>query len=664
MTWNMDDPRWTAYALGELSEADRAELDAVIEADPEARAYLESLRETIGAIEAELSAAPAPALDDLQRQRIQVAAKGGRSARRRWLAIAGAATGVAAAAAIAVTVIGSNSAKLDSNSSDRADDRLLSLGSASPSGPSPDRTIDLATKAGALGVRNGQGQGQAVNADPAMMPADSFKLMPGQAGTKDQDVRHDTEAYSRIDDNPFFRTRTDPVSTFSIDVDTASYSNLRRFLDNGSRPPKDAVRIEEMINYFHYDYPAPKGNEPFSITTEVGPAPWDRSHRLVRIGLRTPEVPDTQVPARNLVFLIDTSGSMQDADKLPLLVRSLGMLVENLRPQDRVALVTYAGAPGLVLDSTADKAAIRQALTQLDAGGSTNGGAGIELAYRVAERHFKKGGINRIVLCTDGDYNVGTTTEGALTRLIEREREGGVSLTVLGFGMGNLKDSTMEKLADRGNGNYAYIDSLFEARKVLVEEAGATLVTVAKDVKLQIELNPATVAGYRLIGYENRILRNQDFNDDTKDAGDIGAGRSVTALYEVVPAGVPVPSPKVDPLKYQTSTKPDVAAASGELMTIKIRYKAPDGNESKLLSRAVPGDAARTDLDDTSVDYRWAAAIAAFGMALRESPYRGNMSWSQIRALAAAAVGRDAAGYRKQAIALIDTASKLPKVDP
>jgi Ca-activated chloride channel homolog len=476
----------------------------------------------------------------------------------------------------------------------------------------------------------------------------------------EQDPAMNTEAYARADDNPFFRTKTAPLSTFSVDVDTASYANLRRFLRERSLPPRDAVRIEELINYFHYDYPAPDKGEPFSITTEIGPSPWNARHQLVRIGLKAPAIDDRQVPARNLVFLLDVSGSMMPPNKLPLLKRAMGLLVDTLRPEDKVSIVTYAGSTGVVLPPTsgASKDAIRVAIARLDSGGSTNGAAGIQLAYDQATAAFLKKGINRVILCTDGDFNVGLTSEGELTRLIERERERGVFLTVLGFGMGNLKDATMEKLADRGNGNYAYIDSIAEARKVLVKEAGATLVTVAKDVKLQIEFNPAAVAGYRLIGYENRVLRNEDFNDDKKDAGDIGAGHNVTALYEIVPVGVEVPGGKVDDLKYQQPGGASAAAGSGELLTVKIRYKAPDANTSQLLSRTVTG--AAPELARTSTDFRWAAAISAFGMLLRDSPHRGNLSWAQIKALAEGAVGGDAEGYRKEAVKMIDLASRLP----
>lgn len=485
-------------------------------------------------------------------------------------------------------------------------------------------------------------------------------IAPGPMVQQEQDPNFNTEGYSRIDDNPFRLVSADPLSTFSSDVDTASYSNLRRFLRDGQLPPKDAVRIEEMINYFSYDYPAPKGNDPFSITTEVTASPWSPKHQLVRIGLQAPAIDDRQVPARNLVFLLDVSGSMSDPNKLPLLKQAMNLLVDTLRPEDKVSIAVYAGAEGMALAPTSgkDKDKIRQAIFALESGGSTNGAAGIQLAYNMAEANKIKNGINRVILCTDGDFNVGTTSEGDLTRLIEKERERGIFLTVLGFGMGNLKDSTMEKLADRGNGNYGYIDSISEARKILVKEAGATLVTVAKDVKLQVEFNPALVAGYRLIGYENRLLRNEDFNDDKKDAGDIGAGHSVTALYEIVPAGVAVPSAgKVDDLKYQQKPAPAAAGASGELLTVKVRYKEPSGQTSKLLSQPVKGGESKAP----SADMQWAAAMAGFGMLLRESPHKGQLTWNQVLAIAVNSTGKDPEGYRKQAVQMIEQAAKLKR---
>lgn len=472
----------------------------------------------------------------------------------------------------------------------------------------------------------------------------------------------DTEGYARIDDNPFMRVSAAPLSTFSADVDTASYANVRRFLRDGVLPPQDAVRVEELVNYFPYAYPPPAGKNPFSVHTEVGPSPWNAAFKLVRVALQTQPIADEKVPARNLTFLLDVSGSMMDENKLPLLVQAMRLLVDQLRPQDRLAIVVYAGETGVVLKSTpgSKKLEIKRALASLSAGGSTNGAAGIALAYEQARANFIAKGINRVILCTDGDFNVGLTSEGALTRLIEDERKHDVFLTVLGFGMGNLKDSTMEKLADKGNGNYAYIDSIDEARKVLVKEAGATLVTVAKDVKLQVEFNPQTVAGYRLIGYENRLLAAQDFTDDKKDAGEVGAGHAVTALYEVVPAGVAVPAPKVDKLKYQTPpVAVGAAAAASELMTVKVRYKPPTGTTSQLFSQ--PIKTSNATLDQTSVDFRWAAAVAGYGMLLHESPERGSLSWMQVKALAKGALGADPDGYRKELLELVDIASKLKR---
>ena len=434
-----------------------------------------------------------------------------------------------------------------------------------------------------------------------------------------------TEAYDTIAENVFLTTRENPLSTFSIDVDTASYANVRRFLQNDRLPPAGAIRTEELLNYFSYDYPQPEGNSPFSVNLEVSRAPWDPSRELVRIGLKGREIPASERGPANLVFLIDVSGSMDQPDKLPLLKRSLAALVENLSPQDRVAIVVYAGSSGLVLPSTPGTARERllKALERLNARGSTNGGAGIRLAYQIAREHFLPKGNNRVILCTDGDFNVGTTSQSELVQLIEKERASGVFLSVLGFGTGNLKDSTMEKLADKGNGNYAYIDSLTEGRRVLVEQMNATLFPIAKDVKIQVEFNPARVAGYRLIGYENRLLAREDFNDDKKDAGEIGAGHTVTAFYEIIPAGQSLPNrPSVDPLKYQASENPKFQIPnpnSSELLTLKLRYKAPDGDTSKLLE--VPLTAPEIpDFAQASSDFQFAAAVAAFGMKLRGSP--------------------------------------------
>jgi Ca-activated chloride channel family protein len=467
-----------------------------------------------------------------------------------------------------------------------------------------------------------------------------------------------TEAYDRIDENPFRRAAQDPLSTFSIDVDTASYSNVRRFLNRGSLPPPDAVRIEELINYFRFDYPQPADGAPVSITTEVAACPWNQQHRLALIGVQARALDMDAVPARNLVFLLDVSGSMEPPDNLPLVRTAMRMLVDTLTERDRIAIVVYAGASGVALPSTsgARKDRIHAAIAQLEARGSTNGAAGITLAYQTAEEHFIKGGINRVILATDGDFNVGVTNQGELTRLIEQKRASGIFLSVLGVGTGNTKDSTMEKLADRGNGNYAYLDSLHEARKVLVREAGATLVTVAKDVKIQVEFNPANVAAYRLIGYENRMLRHQDFNDDRRDAGEMGAGHTVTALYEIVPAGADTDVPPVDPLKYGRPSAPASGAARDELMTVKLRYKSPEGNASKLM--AVPVKNRTTGM---SANVGFAAAIAEFGMLLRESDERGSATHVDAAALARRFRGSDPDGYRAEFVRLVELADALTR---
>ena len=467
-----------------------------------------------------------------------------------------------------------------------------------------------------------------------------------------------TEEYGVIDEPGFALVATKPLSTFSIDVDTASYANLRRFLRDGRLPPADAVRIEELINYFEYDYPEPKEGEPFGIVTEIGVCPWSPSHRLVHIGLRSKPVATANLPPTNLVFLLDVSGSMDSEDKLPLLKKAFSLLTRQLRPQDRVSVVVYAGAAGMVLPPTsgAHKTKILATVSDLEADGSTAGGAGIQLAYKLARESFIEAGNNRVILATDGDFNVGVSSDGELVKLIERERESGIFLSVLGFGTGNLKDSKMEKLADHGNGNYSYIDSLLEARRVLVKQMGATLLTVAKDVKLQVEFNPDQVKAYRLIGYENRLLRDEEFNDDRKDAGDLGAGHSVTALYEVVPAGSDEPLPGVDPLKYQKTTVRTSAAGGDEVMTVKLRYKPPQGSKSRLLTRVL-----ESPVDGTvpSSAFRFAAAVAEFGLCLRDSPHKGSSDYDHAFEQVRQALGSDEEGRRSELLFLIKTAKNL-----
>ena len=480
-----------------------------------------------------------------------------------------------------------------------------------------------------------------------------------------------TESYARIEENEWLATVNNPLSTFSIDVDRASYSNIRRFIQNCDRPPIDAVRIEEMINYFAYDYPEARGQHPFTVATEVVAAPWNPRHHLVRIGIQGQRVDLEESPPSNLVFLLDVSGSMQSADKLPLLKKSLRMLVNELRAEDRVAIVVYAGAAGLVLESTpgSEKEEILDAIESLDAGGSTAGGAGLRLAYRTAAENHIRGGNNRVILATDGDFNIGASSDAEMTRQIEEAREQGTFLTVLGFGTGNLKDSKMEAIADHWNGNYAYIDNLLEARKVLVTEMGGTLLTIAKDVKIQVEFNPARVQAYRLIGYENRLLAAEDFNDDTKDAGELGAGHTVTALYEVVPTGAPsVETGSVDPLRYSQPSGPEgdlgsqgergpeevFTEESDELMFVKLRYKAPDGERSRLIEHPV-----RERVAEASIDLRFAASVAAFGMLLRESEHCRDFSLRDVARLARGALGEDEHGYRAEFVRLVSAAQDL-----
>ena len=466
-----------------------------------------------------------------------------------------------------------------------------------------------------------------------------------------------TEAYARIEDNRFLPAISNPLSTFSVDVDAASYSNVRRFLSQGAMPPADAVRLEEMVNYFSYTYPDRTGKHPFAVATDVGPCPWAPEHRLVRIGLQAKKIATRDLPPSNLVFLIDVSGSMQSWDKLPLVKQAFRAVVNELRSQDRVAIVVYAGNAGLVLPSTsgADKAAILEAIDRLEAGGSTAGGAGIKLAYDVARDNYLPEGNNRLILATDGDFNVGVSSDAEMIRLVETRCEEGTFLTVLGFGTGNLKDTKMEQMADKGNGHYAYIDSFREAQKVFVQEFGGTLFTVAKDVKIQVEFNPAKVQAYRLLGYENRLLAKEDFADDKKDAGEMGAGHSVTALYEVVPVGARPVALAGDSLTYQHVSLRPSAGKSPELLTVRLRYKDPKGTRSRLLSTSVIDRRGAS----ASEDMRFASAVAAFALLLRDSDHKGAASFDQVIALARGAKGEDPSGYRGEFIGLVEAARTL-----
>jgi len=506
---------------------------------------------------------------------------------------------------------------------------------------------------------------------------DQARIAGGWAVQKDEKpkttpAQPSNETYTRIIENELKDVAREPLSTLSIDVDTASYANVRRFLNQNMAPPPDAVRIEELVNYFptSEEGPTAEAKEPFGVRVEMAPCPWQPEHRLTRIAIKGREM-DKDLKASNLVFLVDVSGSMDEPLKLPLVQQSLRMLTEQLGEGDRVTMVAYAGSSGLVLPPTSGekKGEIIAAIDRLKAGGSTHGSAGIQLAYEQAVSCFIKGGVNRVILCTDGDFNVGVSSPKELEKLITQKAKSGVFLSVLGFGSGNLKDRTMETLADKGNGNYAYIDSLSEARKVLVEQMSGTLITIAKDVKIQVEFNPAAVRSYRLIGYENRLLAKEDFNNDAKDAGEIGAGHSVVALYEVVLANLPPgaePRPLVDGLKYQTATAAPVkladAAKNGEVMTVKLRYKEPEGMTSRLLEVPVK-DEGRT-LTASSAEFKFSAAVAGFGLLLRDSSYRGSLSWETVRKLGIDGKGTDKLGYRGEFLQLIDKARGLKAGQP
>ncbi len=468
-----------------------------------------------------------------------------------------------------------------------------------------------------------------------------------------------TEGYSTIHENGYKSVLNNPLSTFSIDVDRASYSNIRRFINQGHRPPMDAVRIEELINYFKYEYPEPRNDHPFAVYTEIAECPWDDEHYLMHIGLKGKSIEKEKLPASNLVFLLDVSGSMNSPNKLPLLKSAFRLLVNELRAEDRVSIVVYAGAAGVVLEPTPGnkKEIILEAIDRLNAGGSTAGGAGLQLAYKLAADNFMKEGNNRIILATDGDFNIGMSSNAEMERLIEKKRDEGVFITVLGFGMGNYKDDKMEIIADKGNGNYAYIDNIQEARKVLVSEFGGTMFTIAKDVKFQIEFNPAMIKSYRLIGYENRLLNDEDFNDDRKDAGEMGSGHTVTALYELVPAGSDEQGPSIDPLKYQEERMVVRQGISKELLTIKLRYKKPEGQKSILME--IPVKKEVLAFNKSSEDLRFSAAVAGFGMLLRDSDHKGTATLDSVIEIARNSRGTDDEGYRGEFIRLVKTVQDM-----
>ena len=697
MKINLDDPNLTAFALGELTGAERSAMEHTVVSSPEAQEFVAETQQLARLLKADYAAdaqLPPERLPNVVTMREQ---------RRlwsstQWGSLAAALAIFAVIAAFAVTMIR------------REDGTLVVRGPSKVNlpekAPLPEATIEAevppveqtyAYQQPSATVPEEKPEAQAEPPAPPLVLADKpgvemksyagagktkvpaapmMRMMSPRGALEEGELpsryRQDfnTATYDHVDENPFLPAVSNPLSTFSIDVDTASYSNIRRFINSGSLPPKDAVRVEEMINYFSYDYREPEGDKPFSIDLDSTACPWDPTHRLVRIGLKGREVANDKRPASNLVFLLDVSGSMMPAERLPLVKQAMRLLVEKLTEKDRVAIVIYDGGSGLALQSTTGdrKEVIMRALEELKAGGSTNGAEGIELAYKVAMENFIKGGVNRVILATDGDFNIGMTNQGDLIRLIEAKAKSGVFLSVLGVGTDNLKDSTMQKLADKGNGNYAYLDSIDEARKVLVQQINGTLMTIAKDVKIQVEFNPARVASYRLIGYEKRMLRKEDFNNDKVDAGEIGAGHTVTALYEIVPAGTgatdPAASvPPVDPLKYQ-SPNPNAAATtytdpkrSEETLTVKLRYKKPDGDTSELTERAFTDNGSK--FENAPPDLKFAAAVAEFGMILRNSAHQGKGTLGAVIEWAMEGKGRDAAGYRAGFIEMARKAQTL-----
>lgn len=657
----------TAYALGELDEFEKKEVEDLMAKDPQAKAFVEETRAFAGEIKTEFQKQN---LNTLTREQHETL-KSHLHPRKVFASSQWYAWGVAASVLLVAGL-------------------TLVLHSYAPNELAPPKPEEEVAQIETEVMQTETKDTNALPPEPAYAPkkmmaeamdatspsapmvtGGGLSMLAGSASSVYPSAMppspipapqpFNTESYSHITDNTYQSVLQNPLSTFSIDVDTASYANVRRFLTQESLPPEDAVRTEELINYFTYSDAAPTGAEPFAAHIEVASSPWHEKYKLVRIGIKGKDIAKENRSPSNLVFLIDTSGSMMDENKLPLLKEAMKLLVDQLEEKDRVAIVTYAGSSGLSLPATTcdQKEKIKSAIDALESGGSTNGGAGIELAYQTVTTNFIKSGVNRVILATDGDFNVGTTSEGELTRLIQDKAKSGVFLSVLGFGMGNYKDSMMETLADKGNGNYAYIDTINEAKKALVEQMMGTLITIAKDVKIQVEFNPALVSAYRLIGYENRLLNKEDFNNDKIDAGEIGAGHNVTALYEIVPAGVDITLPGVDPLKYQktqSATQPS-ASNTSELLTVKIRYKAPQGETSQLLEFPVQ-DSDQT-LNQASTDMRFAAAVASFGLSLRNSPDKGNASLALAQDLASTSLGEDREGYRHEFLNLVQKARSL-----
>jgi Ca-activated chloride channel homolog len=645
----LDEAKVTGYALGDLDDEERSAVEPLIAAFPDTRREVEEIRAAAAALREAFASAPRHELTPEQRLAIEaVAARQPVTIMRSGRRVAGPLWLAAMLAAAAAVVIAISMPSLLRARVARVQE---------PFAVAPSSTVAAVTPAPR--PTTGTPSQKQVEQLEGLGYVGGDKSVDDLQGVRAPSAPFNTEAYDHTPENPFVLVAQDPRSTFSVDVDTASYAIVRRFLNGGELPPKDAVRIEELVNYFPYAYAPPTDGRPFAVHMDTVACPWKPAHRLVRVALKGRDIPRGERPPANLVFLLDVSGSMAEPNKLPLVKAAVRLLVNELGPRDRVAIVVYAGAEGLALASTpaTERAAILSAIELLSPGGATHGSAGIRLAYETATANFIKGGVNRVILATDGDFNVGVTSQGALVRLIEEKAKTGVFLTALGFGRGNLKDSTLEKLADHGNGNYAYIDGLAEARKVLVEQVGATLVTIAKDVKLQIEFNPRQVKAFRLVGYENRVLAHQDFNDDKRDAGDIGAGHTVTAFYELVPVGAPLSVPGVDPLKYQQAPRPPAGSDTGELLTLKLRYKQSDAEQGSLIE--VPLRESNKAFRDAPADFRFAAAVAAFGMTLRDSPHRGDADLAKVLEWAKAGLGEDKEGIRAEFLQLVEKARTL-----
>lgn len=634
MKLSPDDPKLTAYALGELPDHECAAVEAALAESPECLKAVEAIQTFAGQLTGELQQESAAALTPEQVQAVIQAGPDKdkiiplfgdkRTSRTIWM--------IAAGFVLMLTLSSLFLPSLTKAKRESTPERVMMYAAPSASAP-PSAIMDFYRE----------------SSEPARYIIPQNTITP-------------SATYQHYIENPFIPVAQEALSTFSTDVDTASYAIIRQFLNRNMLPPPDAVRIEEMLNYFTYHYPQPEGNVPFSVNMESASCPWNSEHRLLRVGLKGREMPQDKRPASNFVFLIDVSGSMSPADRLPLIKQSLRQLVKKMTEKDRVAMVVYASSSGVVLPSTscANKEQVLEAIDRLEAGGSTNGGDGIQRAYSLAAENFIPGGVNRVILCTDGDFNVGITDRNELIRLIESKAKSGVFLTTLGVGMDNLQDATLQQLADKGNGNYHHLDSLEEGHKVLIEQMNSTLVTIAKDVKVQIEFNPAQVQAYRLIGYEKRMLRKEDFNNDAKDAGEIGAGHTVTALYEIVPIGAK-PVDNVDPLKYQAPAPPAKANTDGskELCTVKLRYKQPEGDNSKLI--AVPYVDSGASYGKASQDFKFAASVAVFGQILKGSTYTSNSSLDAVLELATEAKGEDAEGYRAEFLNLVKKAKELKR---